>query len=138
MYSRRACVESVHVVIAGYTDLFEYNATSTLLMRIGIAIHFIHLALSILIIDLCFNQFQTDVAQIKEDIKAAFKIFGDAKVVSPLLRESLVSLEAVPQRNNIDLTDASPCNVDKKISNVDDAERRTSDITDRELSFSHN
>ncbi|KAL5382429.1 hypothetical protein DPSP01_006529 [Paraphaeosphaeria sporulosa] len=136
-YSRRACVESAHAVIAGYTSLFTCNVTSTLLTRMGIAIHFTHLALSILIMDLCFNQPQRDVTRIKGDIEAAFKIFGNARTVSPLLAKSLASLKAVLQRYNIDLADASPPNVGVQISNGDDAEHSTSDATIQELSNTH-
>ncbi|KAF2451795.1 hypothetical protein P171DRAFT_478819 [Karstenula rhodostoma CBS 690.94] len=137
-YSRRACVESAHAVIAGYTSLFGNNTTSTLLTRMGIAIHFTHLALSILIMDLCFNRPQKEVARTKEDIKAAFKIFGTAKTVSPLLAKSLVSLKAVLQRNHIDLTDAFPSSVGDQISNGDDAGRSVSGATGGETSSSLN
>jgi hypothetical protein len=109
-YSRRVCVESAHAVITGYTKLSGSNASSTLLTRMGIAVHFTHLALSILIVDLCFNLPQTDGARAKDDIKAAFKIFSGAKTISPLLAKSIASLKAVLQRNDIDLTEASPFN----------------------------
>jgi hypothetical protein len=131
-YSRRVCVESAHAVITGYTKLSRFNATSTLLTRMGIAVHFTHLALSILIMDLCFNRPQTNVARTKDEIKAAFKIFGDAKVITPLLAKSIASLKAVLQRNGIDLTEASPSNVGDKISN-DETERSMSEATQREL-----
>jgi hypothetical protein len=78
----------------------------------GMAIHFTHLALNILIMDLCFNRDQDDEYEIKEDIKAAFKIFDEAPIVSPLLAKSFTSLKAVLEKNGISLETAGPKMID--------------------------
>ncbi|KAJ4351630.1 uncharacterized protein N0V89_006973 [Didymosphaeria variabile] len=128
-YSRRACVESAQAVIRGYASLKKTNEMSTLLTRMGIAVHFTHLALSVLIMDLCFNKRETDVAQIKEDITTAFSIFADAPTVSPLLAKSLASLKAVLQQNNIELAITSTDMVNKA-NNSDEVAHSVSETTE--------
>ena len=108
VYSRRACVHSARAVIQGYTHLVAHRSASALLTRMGMAVHFTHLALNILIMDLCFNRDATDESCIKEDIKSAFMIFEQAPTVSPLLAKSLMSLKAVLQKNGISLEGSIP------------------------------
>ncbi|KAJ4305786.1 hypothetical protein N0V90_001318 [Kalmusia sp. IMI 367209] len=131
-HSRRACVMSARAVINGYADLVAHNSPSTLLTRMGMAVHFTHLALGILIMDLCFNRNEADEAQIKEDVRVAFKIFEDAKAVSPLLERSLASLKDVLHRNRINLTDESGSEAYRRDETVYSRAQSASEATEPE------
>lgn len=111
-YSRRVCIQSARAVIKGYAHLVAHRSASALLTRMGMAIHFTHLALNILIMDLCFNRDQDDEHEIKKDIKAAFKIFDEAPIVSPLLAKSFASLKVVLEKNGISLKATGPKVID--------------------------
>lgn len=134
-YSRNACLESAQAVIRGYASLVGHDETSSLLTRTGIAVHFTHLALSILIMDLCFNRPEADVGQIKRDIAMAFKIFADAPTVSPLLAKSMASLKAMLKRNNIELSEASSCDEIDRLNDDQGTSRSISELTGGETPF---
>ncbi|KAF2117185.1 hypothetical protein BDV96DRAFT_20015 [Lophiotrema nucula] len=106
-YSRKACLESACAVIQVYEDMYDFRSPSTLMERMGMAVHFTHLALVVLVMDLCFNKNGSDTEQIKEHAKTALKIFQDAQDVSPLLSRCWSSLNGVMQKHNIHLNTGS-------------------------------
>jgi hypothetical protein len=73
--------------------------------RMGMAVHFTHLALVVLVMDSCFNRDETDEAEIKTEVKAALRMFESARDVSPLLGRSLSSLDDMLQKHNVHLND---------------------------------
>jgi hypothetical protein len=104
-YSRRACLESARAVIHVYQDVAAFRSPSTLMARMGMAIHFTHFALAVLVMDLCFNRDAPDQAEIKEEVKTTLQIFESARDVSPLLRRCFSSLFNILQKHNVYLTD---------------------------------
>ncbi|KAI0118064.1 hypothetical protein F4776DRAFT_634996 [Hypoxylon sp. NC0597] len=104
-YSRRVCLESARAVTRGYDASGGYNASSYATARMGIAMHYTHLALVVLVMDLCFNKDETDKEEIKADVKAALQRFEDTKDVSPLPRRFLRSLCDTLQKHKVYLTE---------------------------------
>lgn len=108
-YSRQACLESARTAIHVYEDLAGFYSPSTLMTRMGMAVHFTHLALVVMVMDLCFNKNEVDEAEIKGDVKAALQIFEDARDASPLFNRCLSSLGAILQKHKVYLTDDLRC-----------------------------
>ncbi|KAI1411559.1 fungal-specific transcription factor domain-containing protein [Hypoxylon sp. FL1857] len=105
VYSRKACLESARAIIQGYDAPRGYNSPSYVTARMGIAMHYTHLALVVLVMDLCFNKDETDEAEIKAEVKAAFQRFEDARDISPLPGRFLGSLRNILQKHKVYLTD---------------------------------
>ena len=104
-YSRRACLESARAVIQFYEGLSGQDSLRITMERMGIAIHFMHLALVVLVMDLCFNRDEADETEIKEEVKAALQMFEDTRHVSPLLGRFLSSLRHILQKHKVYLTE---------------------------------
>lgn len=99
-YSRQACLESARAIVQSYKELREQDSSVRELM--GMAVHFTHTALVIMVMDLCFNRGEADEENIKADVKAALEMFGD-RSVSPLLGRFLKSLSDILQKHQVDL-----------------------------------
>lgn len=104
-YSRQACLESARTVMQFYDGFSDQNPPRTLRHGIGIAMHYIHLAMVVLVMDLCFNTDQADEEAIKEEIRAGLQMFEDTQHASPLLGRFLSSLCSIMRKHNVDLTD---------------------------------
>jgi len=106
-YSRRACLESARVVVQVYKDLREHDSPCAVPELMGMAVHFTHLALVVMAMDLCFNRDETDEAEIKAEVEAVLRIFEHARSASPLLDRILNSLNDVLREHKVYLTDPS-------------------------------
>ena len=104
-YSRRACLESARAVVQIFGDLRENDSPSTVPELMGMAVHFTHLALVVMVMDLCFNRDEVDAAEIKAEVKAALRMFEDTSDPSPLLSRFLSSLNDVLRKHKVHLTD---------------------------------
>lgn len=104
-YSRRACLESAHAVIQVYKDLRECDSPSTVPELMGMAVHFTHLALVVMVMDLCLNRDESDEAEVKAEVKAALQMFEDGRHASLLLDRFLSSLHGVLRKHKVQLTD---------------------------------
>ena len=71
------------------------------------AVHFTHLALVVMVMDLCFNQDEADEAKIKAEVKAALQMFEDSRKASPLLGRFLSSLSDVLRKHKVHLSNPS-------------------------------
>jgi hypothetical protein len=71
----------------------------------GMAVHFTHLALVVLVMDLCFNRDAADSAEIKEELRSALQMFEGARNASPLLMRFLGSLEEVLGKYGVSVDD---------------------------------
>lgn len=100
-YSRQACLESARAVIQVYGDLREHENPSTAPELMGMALHFTHLALVVMIMDLCFNRDQADEREIKAEVKAALNMFEDGRSASPLLGRFVSSLSDVLRKYEV-------------------------------------
>lgn len=128
-YSRRACLESARAVIRAYEDIPGHESPSYATARMGMAIHYMHLAVVVMVMDLCFNRDEADEAEIKVDVRTALKRFQDARGVSPLpgrflrslceiLRKYKVYL-VVPQTSTTDDAELA-CETRREMSSFDD------------------
>ena len=106
-YSRRACLDSARTVLQVYEDLREHDSLDTAPELMGIAVHFTHLALVVMVMDLCFNKDETGEADIKSEVKAALQMFEESQNASPLLGRFLSSLSEVLQKHKVHLTETS-------------------------------
>jgi hypothetical protein len=70
----------------------------------GIAVHYTHLALVVMVMDLCFNKNEADEAEIKVEVKTALQMFEGAKTASPLLPRFLTSLSDVLKKHKVNLS----------------------------------
>lgn len=104
-YSRQACLESARIVIQFHDGLTENNPSQSVTIRMGLEMHFMHLALAVLVMDLCFNRDQVDEMEIKAEVKNALRIFEGARHGSPLLGRFLSSLRHILQKHSVYLTD---------------------------------
>ncbi|TAQ84486.1 hypothetical protein B7494_g7197 [Chlorociboria aeruginascens] len=109
-YSRRACLESARAVVHIYGDLSAFHAPQTKIVRMGMAVRFIHFAMVVMVMDLCFNKDQTDGAEIKSEVKAALQKFESVKEISPLLSLSVSSLNSILQKHKVFLFDTTTTN----------------------------
>lgn len=104
-YSRRACIESARAVVQVYKDLREHSAPSTVMELMPMAVHFTHLALVVMVMDLCFNRDEAEEPEIKAEVNEALQMFGDSSSLSPLLGRFLNSLKDVLWKHKVHLTD---------------------------------
>ncbi|KIW48239.1 hypothetical protein, variant [Exophiala oligosperma] len=100
-YSRQACLESARAVIQSHRYLAEDGMPWIKAARMGIAVHYVHLALVVLVMDLCFNRDQVDEQEIRAEVKATLQMFEDAKHVSPLLGRFLKSICGVTSKHKV-------------------------------------
>lgn len=105
-YSRRACLESARAVIRAYEDLPGRHSQSYVTARMGMAIHYTHLALVVMVMDLCFNKYEADEAEIKADVRTALKKFEDTRGISPLAGRFLSSLCDILRKHKVYLTNS--------------------------------
>jgi hypothetical protein len=106
-YSRQACLESARAVVEGYDDLRQYNSPANVPELMGMVVHFTHLALLFMVMDLCFNRDEANEGEIKREVKAALQMFEGSRDASPLLRRFLSSLSDVLRKHKVQLTDPS-------------------------------
>ncbi|TVY83734.1 putative transcription factor lepB [Lachnellula suecica] len=104
-YSRQACIESARAVISFYDGLAGDSSPVIVTAQMGIAVHFMHLALVVLVMDLCFNRGEADEALIKAEVRAGLQVFEDTKHISPLLGQFLSSLRHTLQKHKVYLND---------------------------------
>ncbi|KAI2469132.1 hypothetical protein F4781DRAFT_236260 [Annulohypoxylon bovei var. microspora] len=111
-YSRRACLESARAVIQGCGSPGFYDSPTYVTARLGIAMHYTHLALVVMVMDMCFNRDEADEAQMKSEVKAALQSFEDARRFSPVPGRFLRSLCDIMHKHNVYLTEpsSSTCN----------------------------
>ena len=111
-YSRQACLESARAVVQVYTDLRGNNEPATPPELMGMAVHFTHLAVVVMAMDLCFNRDAADQPEVKADFEKALKMFEDADNASPLLERFLGSLKEVLRKHDIQLTNPATLGAD--------------------------
>lgn len=104
-YSRQSCLESAKVVIQFYDGLADHNNAFVVTTRMNIAVHYMHLALVVLVMDLCFNRGSADESQVKEDVKYGLKIFESSPHLSPLAGSCLSSLQNMLHKHKVYLTE---------------------------------
>jgi hypothetical protein len=79
-YSRNACIESAKIIMQFYDGLLnnspsEHDNPLMISARMGIAMHYMHLALVVLVMDLCVNRGMADEAKIKTIVRDGLRIF---------------------------------------------------------------
>ncbi|KAJ3545166.1 hypothetical protein NM208_g2649 [Fusarium decemcellulare] len=100
-FSRQACLDSARQIIALYGDARRgYDSPSTATARMGIAVHYTHLALVVLVMDLCFNKGEADEDR-KTELGAALQMLDDDKDASPLVLRSLNVIRGILQKHKI-------------------------------------
>lgn len=107
-YSRQSCLESARVVMQFYDGLADHDNPLIVTTRTNIAVHYMHLALAVLVMDLCFNRGAAEEAQIKAEVKAGLKMFECDTHLSPLAEAFLSSLRNTLQKHNVYLNDVVP------------------------------
>ncbi|XXG98040.1 hypothetical protein Hte_004357 [Hypoxylon texense] len=100
-YSRQACLGSARAVIRAYEDIPGQEPPSYATARMGMAIHYMHLAVVVMVMDLCFNRNEADEEGIKADVRTALKKFQDARGVSLLPGRLLRSLCAILRKHRV-------------------------------------
>ena len=101
-YSRKVCLESARAVIQS-RQAMEVIYQAKTHQRLGAVIHFMHLSVVVLVMDLCFNKDRADQTQLKSEVKAAFKMFEDITGISPLPGRLLNSLLGTLQKHEVQL-----------------------------------
>ncbi|KAM0810362.1 putative C6 zinc finger domain [Seiridium cardinale] len=117
-YSRRACLESARVVLQAYADSGKATdspsaATST--ARMAMALHYTHLALTVMVMDLCFNQNEADADERKAEVGDVMRALELERHISPLLDQSLNSLNDILQKHSVQLLDPVASGTDRSL-----------------------
>ncbi|KAJ8127362.1 hypothetical protein O1611_g6274 [Lasiodiplodia mahajangana] len=101
-YSRQACLESARAVIQLYEEpKTEGESPSMETARMAMAVHYTHLALVILVMDLCFNKHEADHEERKREVLATLQVLEGARTISPLLNRSLDSVVEVLRKHRV-------------------------------------
>jgi hypothetical protein len=104
-YSRKACLESARAIIQIHEDpLQREGLRPKTKAQIGMAVHFIHLGLVIMVMDLCINQDVPGEEGRKAEVKATLEMLEGARNISPILGRSLDSLYEVLKKYNVSLS----------------------------------
>lgn len=104
-YSRQACLESARAVIQAYEGFETIDESpSFATARMGLAVHSTHLALAVMVMDLCFNKGHVDESERKAEVEEAMQKLEVGRHVSPLLRRCLDTLAKMLQKHRVRLT----------------------------------
>ncbi|KEF52400.1 uncharacterized protein A1O9_11641 [Exophiala aquamarina CBS 119918] len=114
-YSRRACLESAHTIMQFYEGFSDGTPPRTLRYGKTIAAHYVHLAMVVLVMDLCFNKDQADEVAIKKEVKAGLQMFEDASDASPLLGRFISSINRILAKYDVYLNDPSTTLSDRDV-----------------------
>ncbi|KAI4603763.1 hypothetical protein KJ359_003583 [Pestalotiopsis sp. 9143b] len=120
-YSRRACLESARAIIQAFEDSgrrTDSPSMPTAMARMASAVHYTHLALTVLVMDLCFNQSEGNIPQRKEEVRAAMQMLEGVRQVSPLTDRSLRSLRQILHKAKLDLDDPATSPVGRTSSTM--------------------
>ena len=104
VYSRQACLESARAVILllrGPQAEIRFPCMSR--SRLGMAVHFTHLALVVLVMDLCFNKDKAGELGRKLEIRAVLDVLEGTTSISPLVSRSLESINQVLRKHQVRL-----------------------------------
>ncbi|KAI3325840.1 fungal-specific transcription factor domain-containing protein [Xylariaceae sp. AK1471] len=109
-YSRQACLESARTVVQLYEEprAEGNNSPSMETARMAMAVHYTHLALVILVMDLCFNKDEADNEERKGEVLAALQMLEGTRSISPLLSRSLDSVVQVLHKHQVYLSGEGP------------------------------
>jgi hypothetical protein len=97
-YSRQACLEAASAILELYQPQTSADSP-TAMAQMGIVMHCTHLALTVLVIDMCFNK-TVDQANVKTLVSTTFRNLQEATKASPLLRKSLETLKDMLRRHD--------------------------------------
>lgn len=111
-YSRQSCLESARIVMQFYDGLADHNNPFVVTTRMGIAAHYMHMALAVLVTDLCFNRGAAEEAAIKAEVKAGLKMFETNTHLSPIAGGFLSSLQDTLHKHHVYLSDGPATGVD--------------------------
>lgn len=128
-YSRRVCLESARAVIQIYEDPQEEDDSKiTAIARMGMAAHYTHMALVVMVMDLCYNMDDTGEDERRAEVKAALQMLENARHVSPLLGRSLDALREILRKHNVDLTGPAEPTTDGAAGLTQEAEADRPDL----------
>lgn len=105
-FSRKACLESARAVVIQSQQVFqtiEPSPRAKTLQSVGAALHFMHVSIIVLVMDLCFNKDKADQAEQRTEVKAAFKVLEDITDISPLPGRFLSSLIGTLNKHKVQL-----------------------------------
>ncbi len=101
-YSRQRCLESARVVIDAFAKPQQRKDTLSLAKaRMDMAVHHTHLAVVVLVMDLCFNKLEAEQDGIAAEVRAALRMLRDAAEVSQHAARSAESLRLMLQKHQV-------------------------------------
>lgn len=100
-YSRRACLESARTVLDLGKEIVSGGSELVEMSSMPKAAHYMHLALVILVLDLCFNKKEAEGAAIKAEFKSWLQVFEDCQLIRVHMDRSLESLRHVLQKHSV-------------------------------------
>lgn len=110
-YSRRAALASARVVIESYKDFEPGHGNSSAAMstaRMALAVHYTHLALTVMAMDVCFNKDEDDAAARRHEIQEALHMLGRDRHISPLLSRCLDTLHHILCKHGVQFAQLAP------------------------------
>lgn len=120
VYSRNSCLESARAVLQVYQDLRVHESPSCVPELMGITVHFTHLALVVLAMDLCFNKDAMDAAEVKAELQRSLQIFQNAQSSSPLLARFMGSMDDVLRKHKVQLAAPSTSEHQEGVGNPEE------------------
>ncbi|KAK5164392.1 uncharacterized protein LTR77_010088 [Saxophila tyrrhenica] len=102
VYSRQACLESARVVIGAFAEPQGADDSPSLARaRMEMVVHHTHLAVVVLVMDLCSNKAEAARDRIGNEVAAALGTLHDATAVSEHAARSLESLKQMLHKHSV-------------------------------------
>jgi len=122
-YSRRACLESARTIIRLFDDARrEHDSPVMATARMGMAVHVTYLAISVLVMDLCFNKGETEEDERKAEVSVALRRLDDVGNACALLGQYLTSLHEILESHKICVPGSAPSRNSRAAHLVGDTE----------------
>jgi hypothetical protein len=88
-------------MLQAHEDIIGYESPAFIAARMGMAMHYMHIAISVLVMDFCFNRGEVDEEQVKHDVFRGIKTFEIASQSSLLVCRFLTALRDAMQRHGV-------------------------------------
>jgi hypothetical protein len=108
-YSRQACLESARVLMQYYGGLTAHENDLVVATRMGIAVQYMHMALTALVSDLCFNPGMDEEGRVKREVSEGLRMFDTHEHIAgmPLAGDVLRDLQGMLGRYGVFLDEVA-------------------------------
>jgi hypothetical protein len=105
-FSRQACLESAGIIVQLYEEPQGLDGSSIPTAYLGKIVHYTHLALVVMVMDLCSNKDISGQEMREVEVGKVLRMLEGVRDVSPILGRSLDSLNEILVKHNIHLVES--------------------------------